>query len=148
MNSRSDRCPVRWRSFFLERYRDDVMQQPAALFHEVEDMLRKILILPILVSLGIGLAGFESCQLTPTMEEVPEAETEVKEEASSSDEMADALELAQEYEGVIIYSRQGEFQVCFDNEELAREYTRRVNQATQTLFALRDNLCVTVGTGQ
>ena len=144
MNSRSDRCPVRWRSFFLERYRDDVMQQPAALFHEVEDMLRKILILPILVSLGIGLAGFESCQLTPTMEEVPEAETEVKEEASSSDELADALELAREFGALIVESNENRLVVCFDNEELLRAFIRRVNQATETLIALDEGLCATI----
>lgn len=112
MNSRSDRCPVRWRSFFLERYRDDVMQQPAALFHEVEDMLRKLFPVLALLPFAIGLLGFDGCKLTPTMEEVPEAETEVKEEASSSDELADALELAREFGALIVESNENRLVVC------------------------------------
>ena len=118
------------------------MQQPAALFHEVEDMLKRILALLFLVSLGIGLSGFEGCQLTPTMEEVPQ--TEVEAEASSSDELAEALELAQQLGGLVTRSGQTGFQVCFDNEELAKTFTRRINQATRNLNATRTNLCVDV----
>ena len=117
------------------------MQHVAALFHEVEDMLRKILALLFLVSLGIGLSAFEGCQLTPTMEEIPE---EVEAETSSSDEMNDALELAQEDGALIVESSLTKLVVCFDNAELAKTYTRRVNQATKTLRAVRTNLCVEV----
>ncbi|WP_204141938.1 hypothetical protein [Halomicronema sp. CCY15110] len=118
------------------------MQHSAVLFHKVVViMFRRIISLAVLLLLGVGLVGFDGCDLSPTMQEVPDAE-EV--EASSADELTEALELAQEYNGLVTYSTEGEFQVCFDNEELARQYTRRVNQATETLFALRDNLCVTV----
>ena len=120
------------------------MQQPAALFHEVEDMLRKLFPVLALLPFAIGLLGFDGCKLTPTMEEVPEAETEVKEEASSSDELADALELAREFGALIVESNENRLVVCFDNEELLRAFIRRVNQATETLIALDEGLCATI----
>ncbi|NEQ48240.1 MAG: hypothetical protein F6K00_33780 [Leptolyngbya sp. SIOISBB] len=68
-------------------------------------------------------------------------------EDMQSNELAEALELAQELGGLITRSEPTGFQVCFDNEALAKQFTRRVNQATETLTALRENLCVTVTAG-
>jgi hypothetical protein len=130
-----DRC-------FFERYRDAAMQHSAALFHkEVFIMFQRIVPLAVLLLLGVGLVGFDGCDLSPTMQEVPDTE-EV--EASSADELAEALELAQELGGLVTRSGQTGFQVCFDNEELAKTFTRRINQATRNLTATRTNLCVDV----
>ncbi|NEQ48246.1 MAG: hypothetical protein F6K00_33815 [Leptolyngbya sp. SIOISBB] len=116
------------------------MQPFAALFHEVVSiMLRKIALLTVLLLLGVGLVGFDGCDISPTMQEV-----EVEAEASSADELADALELAQEYGAIVVEYGATRLVVCFDNKELAQAYVRRVNQATKTLTALIDNLCVTV----
>jgi len=104
-------------------------------------MFRRIIPLAVLLLLGVGLVGFDGCDLSPTMQEVPDTE-EV--EASSADELAEALELAQELGGLVTRSGQTGFQVCFDNEELARQYARRVNQAMRNLLAARTNLCVDV----
>lgn len=98
------------------------MQHFAALFLI---MLRRNAPPAALLLLGVGLAGFDGCHLTPTMQGVP---SEI--EASSTGELDEALELAQELGSLVTYSGQGEFQVCFDNEELAKQYTRRVNSIT------------------
>jgi hypothetical protein len=59
-------------------------------------------------------------------------------------ELQEALELAQVYGCVVVESSDSSLTVCFNNDEIAKTYTRRVNQATVTLIAERDNLCVTV----
>ena len=59
-------------------------------------------------------------------------------------ELQAALELAQEFGCVVTELTDSSLTVLFDSHELAATYTRRVNQATQTLTARRDNLQVTV----
>lgn len=61
-------------------------------------------------------------------------------------ELQDALELAQEYGCVVAEYTNSSLTVLFDDRELAAAYTRRVNQATRTLSAFRNNLSVTVQT--
>lgn len=61
-------------------------------------------------------------------------------------ELQAALELAQEYDCVVTQFTDSSLTVLFDDKELAAAYVRRVNQATQTLVAFRENLSVTVQT--
>lgn len=103
-------------------------------------MLRRTFFVLALL-LGFGIVGVAGCELDPTMQEVPD---KGEAEASSADELDEALELARELGGLITRSEQTGFQVCFDNEELAKTFTRRVNQATRNLTATRTNLCVDV----
>lgn len=59
-------------------------------------------------------------------------------------ELQTALELAQEYGCVVTEYTNSLLVILFDDAKLAAAYTYRVNQATRTLTAARDNLCVTV----
>ncbi len=59
-------------------------------------------------------------------------------------ELQDALELAQEYNCLVTESTNSSLVIFFDNERIAAAYTRRVNQATQTLVATKDGLRVAV----
>lgn len=59
-------------------------------------------------------------------------------------ELQDALELAQLHGCVVVEATDSSLIVLFDNPKLAASYTRRVNQANQTLTARRDNLQVSI----